>query len=234
MPLEYHRLRKAAIGTALVFTASGTILGTWVSRLPAVRDHLHASPGQLGGALLAMGIGSLLSMPTTGHLCRRFGTRTMVIVTATLSALILATLGRVDTLWQLTVALFAFGLTFGSWDVSMNVQGSAAETRAGRQWMPRYHACWSAGSILGASLGALAAGAGLTFGAHFALAAVGAAAVVAIGLTMFIDERADQPAHHEEQARPKTRIISRRLIMVGLVVLFATVIEGAASDWLAI
>src|SRR5262249_61635241 len=105
MPPEDHRLRKAAIGTALVFTASGSVLGTWVSRLPAVRDHLHASPGQLGGALLAMGIGSLLSMPTTGHLCRRFGTRTMIIVTASLSLLILTALGRVDSLLQLTVAL---------------------------------------------------------------------------------------------------------------------------------
>jgi predicted MFS family arabinose efflux permease len=234
MPLDYRRLRKAAIGTALVFTASGTILGTWVSRLPAVRDHLHASPGQLGGALLAMGIGSLLSMPTTGHLCRRFGTRTMVIVTAALSVLILTALGQADSLLQLTVGLFAFGLTFGSWDVSMNVQGSAAETRAGRQWMPRYHACWSAGSILGASVGALAAGAGLTFGTHFALAALGAAVIVAVGLSMFIDERAGQPTRHEERAKPKTRIVSKRLIMVGLVVLFATIIEGAASDWLAI
>ena len=81
-----------------------------------------------------MGAGSLLSMPITGHLCHRFGTRTMVIVTAALSTLILAAIGQVDTLLQLTVALFALGLTFGSWDVSMNVQGSAVETRAGRQW----------------------------------------------------------------------------------------------------
>jgi predicted MFS family arabinose efflux permease len=202
--------------------------------LPAVRDHLHANPGQLGAALLAMGIGSLLSMPLTGHLCRRFGTRTMVIVTATVSVLLLAALGRADSLLQLTAALFAFGLVFGSWDVSMNVQGSAAETRAGRQWMPRYHACWSAGSILGASLGALAAKAGLDYGAHFALAGLGAAVVVAIGLSLFIDERADQPAHHEERTRPKGRVISKRLIMVGLVVLFATILEGAAADWLAI
>ncbi len=234
MPLEYRRLRKAALGTALVFTASGAILGTWVSRLPAVRDHLHASPGQLGGALLAMGVGSLLSMPITGHLCHRFGTRTMVIVTAALSTLILAAIGQVDTLLQLTVALFALGLTFGSWDVSMNVQGSAVETRAGRQWMPRYHACWSAGSILGASLGALAAGAHLTFGAHFMIAAIGAAITVAAGVSMFINERAGQPSRRETRAMKRGRVISRRLLMVGLVVLFATIIEGAAADWLAI
>src|SRR6185503_13243015 len=102
-----------------------------------------------------------------------------------------------------TAGLFVFGLTFGSWDVSMNVQGSAVETRAGRQWMPRYHACWSAGSIIGAALGALAAGAHLTFGTHFAIAAIGAAVAVAAGQSMFIDERAGQPSRHETRATKK-------------------------------
>src|SRR5205823_1622610 len=36
------RLRDAALGTALVFAVSGAQLGTWVSRLPAVRDRVHA------------------------------------------------------------------------------------------------------------------------------------------------------------------------------------------------
>jgi hypothetical protein len=34
MPLEYRRLRKAALGTALVFTASGAILGIWSAAKP--------------------------------------------------------------------------------------------------------------------------------------------------------------------------------------------------------
>jgi MFS family permease len=228
------RLRNAAIGTALVFTASGSMLGAWVSRLPAVREHLHARPGQLGAALLAMGVGSLLSMPLTGHLCRQFGSRAVVMVNAALSCLALAVLGQVSSLTQLAAVLFCFGLFYGSWDVAMNVQGSAAEQLAGRQWMPRYHACWSAGSILGAAFGALAAGQHLAVGTHFALAAGACAVVCGVGLSMFINDR---PARTPSTERVKTKrgsVITRRLVLIGLITLVSTTVEGAAADWLAI
>jgi MFS family permease len=181
-----------------------------------------------------MGIGSLLSMPLTGHLCRRFGTRSVIIVTAALACLVAAGLGQVGSIVELGVVLFGFGLTYGAWDVSMNVQGSAAETLAGRNWMPRYHAAWSAGSILGAALGALAAEQKLAVSVHFPLVAIGSAGIAAVGLTMFIDERAELVNEHEHKDGRRARVISRRLILIGIVVLASTVVEGAASDWLAI
>src|SRR2546421_12676319 len=73
--MEEITLRRAAVGTAVVFAASGAQLGTWVSRLPAIRDRVHASPAQIGLILLAGGIGSLVSLPSTGGLCRRVGSR---------------------------------------------------------------------------------------------------------------------------------------------------------------
>jgi MFS family permease len=236
MPTSYARLRTAAIGTALVFTASGGVLGTWVARLPAVRDHLHASTGQLGAALLAMGIGSLVSMPVTGLLSRRFGSRQVLVVTAALTCAGIVALGRVGTLAQLAAVLFGFGLSYGAWDVAMNVQGSAVDQRAGRQWMPRYHACWSAGSILGAALGSLAADRALAVGTHFLVTAVVAAVAVAAGLVLFVDERVGpEPTAGEPAATPvKRRVVNRHLLLIGLVVFVATTIEGAAADWMAI
>jgi MFS family permease len=228
---DYRRLRTAAIGTALVFTASGTVLGAWVSRLPAVREHLHASPGQLGIALLAMGIGSLLSMPLTGYLCRWFGSRQVVAVNAVLGAVALAALGQVDTLVQLGAVLFGFGLVYGSWDVAMNVQGSHVDQRAGRAWMPRYHACWSAGSIAGAALGAFAASRSIGVGTHFAVNAVACALVVAVGLVFYVEERGGPvPAAGAKRGR----FVNRALLLIGAITLVATTIEGAAADWLAI
>jgi MFS family permease len=230
----YPRFRNAALGTAVVFTASGAMLGDWVSRLPAVQERLHATPGQLGAALFAMGIGSLLAMPTSGVLCRKFGTRTMVAVCSALACVALALLGQADSLIRLGITLFCFGVAYGSWDVSMNVQGSAAETAAGKHWMPRYHACWSLGSIGGAALGALAAEQHLPVGPHLLIGAVVSALMVAAGLPFFIDERAGQPVGEHSAHRRRGGVLSRRLILIGLVVLASTIIEGAASDWMAI
>jgi hypothetical protein len=56
---------------------------------------------------------------------------------------------RAATEPRLRRAALATALVFAtkSWDVAMNVHGSAVEQRAGREWMPSYHACWSVGGI---------------------------------------------------------------------------------------
>jgi len=269
------RLRRAALATALVFAVSGFVAATWVSRLPATRDRLGASAAELGLVLLAPGIGSLLSMPFSGRWCRRFGSRLVVAATTTAACAVLATLAVVPNLVTLGLGLFVWGTFYGSWDVAMNVHGSAVEQRAGREWMPRYHACWSAGGIAGAGVGALAAHAGSPLALHFTAAAVFCVALVALALRSFVEDRAgvvpdpgglhpgvlhpgvphpgvphpdpplsgppvgerspspdrEGPAVHSPQAG---RVLTGRLLLVGVVTLCATTLEGAAADWLAL
>ena len=271
------RLRRAALATALVFATNGFLLGTWVARLPATRDRLGASAAELGLVLLAPGIGSLLSMPFSGRWCRRFGSRLVVAVTTVAASAVLAALAVVPNLVALGVTLFVWGSFYGSWDVAMNVHGSAVEQRAGREWMPRYHACWSVGGIAGAGLGALAAHAGAPLVLHFTAVAVACTVLVMVALRSFVEDRAQgvedraqgteatpagdpgalQPpdpvpgppegepsrkrdlapptVHSPGGARPRrSRVLTGRLLLVGVVTLCATTLEGAAADWLAL
>jgi predicted MFS family arabinose efflux permease len=279
------RLRRAALATALVFAVSGFVAASWVSRLPATRDRLGASAAELGLVLLAPGVGSLLSMPFSGRWCRRFGSRLVVAATTVAACTALVALAVVPTLVALGLTLFVWGSFYGSWDVAMNVHGSAVEQRAGREWMPRYHACWSVGGIAGAAFGALAAHAHSPLALHFSAVAVLCAALVAVALRRFIEDRVERvvppppgvlqpqaPAagassgraaattpvrgapEREGSPRPETvvatvhspgpdpaapgrvrgRVLSRRLLLVGVVTLCATTLEGAAADWLAL
>jgi predicted MFS family arabinose efflux permease len=268
------RLRRAALATALVFAVSGFVAATWVSRLPATRDRLGASAAELGLVLLAPGVGSLLSMPFSGRWCRRFGSRLVVAATTVAACAVLATLAVVPNLVTLGLGLFVWGSFYGSWDVAMNVHGSAVEQRAGREWMPRYHACWSVGGIAGAGFGALAAHLGSPLALHFSVVAVLCVALVALALRSFVEDRAGvvpppdpgvlhppapapgaphpdpplsgppvgepSPSPGEAKAavhspRPgRARVLTGRLLLVGLVTLCATTLEGAAADWLAL
>jgi len=232
--LTYRRLTRAALGTAVVFAVSGALLGTWVSRLPATRDRLHASPAELGLALLAPGLGSLVSMPSTGWLCRRLGSRTAVAVTALPGCAVLFLLAVAPSLVMLGVVLFAFGLLYGAWDVSMNVQGSAVEQRAGRAWMPRYHACWSVGGIVGAALGGLAARAGMPVPVHFGIAAGTGVVLVAGALRVYIPDRETEPSSETGKRTAWAALLTRRIIVIGIITLCSVTIEGAAADWLAL
>ena len=186
-----RRLGRAALATALVFAVNGFLLASWVSRLPATRDRLGASAAELGLVLLAPGFGSLLSMPFSGRWCRRFGSRAVVVATTVAASVALVALAAVPTLVALGLNLFVWGSFYGSWDVAMNVHGSAVEQRAGREWMPRYHACWSVGGIAGAGCGALAAHAGMPLAAHFAAVAVLCAVLVMVALRSFIEDRTE-------------------------------------------
>jgi predicted MFS family arabinose efflux permease len=232
------RLRRAALATALVFTVNGFLLAAWVARLPATRDRLGASVAELGLVLLAPGFGSLLSMPFSGRLCRRFGSRRVVAATTVAASAALALLAVVPTLALLAATLFAWGSCYGSWDVAMNIHGSAVEQAAGREWMPRYHACWSVGGIAGAGLGALAAHAGIGLAWHFAAVAVLCVVLVGVGLRSFIEDRAAADTRHPHPdprpRRTRTRLPAGRLLLVGVVTLCATTLEGAAADWLAL
>jgi predicted MFS family arabinose efflux permease len=235
LELSYPRLRRAAFGTAVFFGVSGGILGTWVSRLPAIRDRLDASPAELGLALLASGLGSLISMPLTGRLCRRLGSRNTVALTALPGCTSLLALAVAPSVPVLAVGLFFFGLLFGAWDVAMNIQGSAVEQRAGRAWMPRYHACWSVGGILGAALGGVAARVGIPVLVHFAVVAVTGVALILAALGTAIEDRtAPDPPPADHPAGRRIALLSRRLILIGLITICSVVLEGAAADWLAI
>jgi predicted MFS family arabinose efflux permease len=279
-------LRRAALATALVFAVNGVLLASWVARLPATRDRLGASAAQLGLVLLAPGMGSLLSMPFSGRWCRRFGSRPVVAATTAAAAALLVALAVAPTLVTLGLALFVWGACYGSWDVAMNVHGSAVEQRAGREWMPRYHACWSVGGIAGAGLGALAARTGGSLTLHFAIVALVCAGLVMLALRSFIEDRAEAPGvapaadpgtphpplpmsgppEGETSARPEMaasgvhsprawrgratprravpvrarpgrsgpRVLTGRLLLVGVVTACATTLEGAAADWLAL
>jgi predicted MFS family arabinose efflux permease len=271
--------RRAALATALVFAVSGLLLATWVARIPATRDRLGASAAELGLVLLAPGIGSLLSMPLSGRWCRRFGSRLVVAATTVAASVALVLLAEVPTLVGLGLTLFAWGMFYGSWDVAMNVHGSAVEQRAGREWMPRYHACWSVGGIVGATLGALAAALDIPLILHFAAIAVACVTLVGFALRSFIEDRegwesrVDEGAPHrpapvpgspedpEDRGAPQRtdpvpgppvgessrspesgggvvhsppRVLTGRLLVVGVVTLCATTLEGAAADWLAL
>jgi predicted MFS family arabinose efflux permease len=230
----YRRLTRAALGTAVVFAVSGALLGTWVSRLPATRDRLHASPAELGLVLLAPGLGSLVSMPSTGWLCRRLGSRTAVAITALPCCAALFVLALVPSLWTLGAALFVWGLCYGAWDVSMNVQGSAVEQRAGRAWMPRYHACWSVGGIIGAALGALAARTGMPVPVHFGVFALVGAALVIGALRLYVPDREISPAAQGGSRTAWATVLTRRLVLIGVITLCSVTVEGAAGDWLAL
>ena len=58
--------RQARSAVTAVFLLNGVIFGTWASRIPAVRDRVGLSDGELGLVLACMAIGAIVAMPLAG------------------------------------------------------------------------------------------------------------------------------------------------------------------------
>jgi MFS family permease len=230
--------RKAALATCTVFAANGLLYASWATRIPDVRDRLGVGPAVLGLALLSMAAGSLVSMPLTGWACRRWGSRTVTTVCVIVASPVLIGAGFAPNPWTLALVLFGMGLFWGAWDVAMNIQGHHVERALERPLMPRFHALWSLGSIVGAAIGAGLAAVRLPVWVHFALAA---ALAVVLGLwstARFLPDREDAEtaarAAAGGQRRSTWQLLDLRLVLIGVMVLCSTVGEGAAADWLAL
>src|SRR3954452_23718841 len=147
-------LRRATLAVYIVFILSGFAFASWASRIPQVRDALELSPRALGLVLLAIATGSVLSMPLAGVVIARLGTARTVAVMALIAAVGLATaaIGIRVGVEPVVVALFFVGIGVGTWDVAMNVEGTAVELGLGRAIMPRFHAGFSVGTVAGGAL----------------------------------------------------------------------------------
>ncbi len=219
--------RHARVAVTAIFFLNGAIFGSWAARIPAIRDRLSLSNGELGIALASIACGAVLAMPIAGAFAARAGSRRCTQVTFALTCLATAIVALAPSLVALCALGFCLGASFGSLDVAMNAHGVAVEHRYARPVLSGFHAAFSAGGLAGAALGALAAHAEFDVRMHFALVAL-VAAVVGMSWSRRLLPGQDDIARRSDPlfVRPP-----RQLWALGALAFACLLIEGAAADW---
>jgi fucose permease len=228
-------VRRATAAVYAVFILSGFAFASWASRIPQVRDALGLSPRSLGLVLLAIAVGSVSSMPLSGLIVGRLGTARTVALMAVVAAagLAIAGLGYRVGVAPVVVGLFALGVGNGTWDVAMNVEGSAVEQALGRAIMPRFHAGFSAGTVAGALVGAAMVALRVSVTVHLTAVAVIVAVAGPLAVRDFLPDR-HAAAEHGERRHPLTAWTEPRTVLIGLFVFAAAFTEGTGNDWLGV
>jgi fucose permease len=237
MPSETpsHAARRATAAVYAVFILSGFAFASWASRIPQVRDALELTPRTLGLVLLAIAVGSVTSMPLSGLVVGRLGTARTVAVMALVAAVGLATagLGYPVGVAPVVVGLFALGVGNGTWDVSMNVEGSAVERELGRAIMPRFHAGFSVGTVAGALVGSAMVALGVSATVHLVAVAAIVAVVGPLAVRDFLPN-GHAPAEYGERRNPLKAWTEPRTVLIGVFVFAAAFTEGTGADWLGV
>jgi fucose permease len=237
VPAPSPVLRRATLAVYAVFIASGFAFASWASRIPQVRDALELSPRSLGLVLLAIAVGSVISMPLAGLVVRRLGTRRTIVVMALVVAvgLAIAALGYRVGVPAVVAGLFLLGLGNGTWDVAMNVEGAAVEGRLGWPIMPRFHAGFSVGTVVGALLGSAMVALDVSPTAHL-LAVAGVVAVAGPWAVRGFLPRHEGEGQADEvsERNPLRAWTEPRTLLVGVFVFAAAFTEGTGNDWLGV
>jgi MFS family permease len=208
-----------------MFFLHGLIVSTWLSRIPAVQSHLHLAPGQLGLALLGTAAGALVSMPLTGALVTKSGSRPVTTIATLMFCGALLSLPLAPNRCALTGALFLFGVCAGAMNVSMNAQAVFLERLGGHAIMSSFHALFSFGGMVGASLGGIAAARHIEPMSHFLIGAAIYTPAALVASPMLLASDKGLPG------QPVFARVTRPLVGLGCLAFCILLNEGAMADW---
>ena len=223
--------RRAAVALAVIFALFGILVGTWLSRIPAVKATVGLDNRALGLALLGAPLGSVLASVLLPRQLVRTGSKTVIVSGGIVSAFALVLPGVARTGWELAAAVFVFGFSSGGLDIAVNTHGAAVERALGGSIFGRLHASWSAGAFAGAALGAIAAAVDLDVRVHFAVIALAVAIGVYALRSRLLDSSIDRGGHEQTQRAWSLQPV---VVALGVIALVGFVVESAVGDWAAV
>jgi hypothetical protein len=225
-------LRRGRASLAFSFFAQGVAFALLVTRIPAIQERYGISDALLPVFLAAVPILAGAGSVTTEQLVKRVRPSRLLRWSQplVLLALLGAGAGGRGQVAAAAVALGAFGLAVGVLDASMNMLGVSLQRAYRRSIMLSFHAAYSLGGIVGASLA--------WAGAHWHLALwVSYLPVVAVllpaalvGSRWYVD---GDPAPVAESREPGGSLVFRLLLPLCLVMTFAYIGDSTVSNWSA-
>ena len=229
-------LRRGRASLAFSFLAQGATFALLVTRIPAIQDRYGVSDALLPVFLAAVPILAGVGSVTTEQLVKRIRPGLLLRCLQPVVLLALLGVGSGDHLAGLGIALGAFGLAVGGLDASMNMLGVSLQRAYGRSIMLSFHAAFSLGGIVGASLAWV--------GAHWHLALwVSYLPVVAVllpatlvGSRWYVDSGASADVSAEEEGDGRAQgqsVVFKLLLPLCLVMTFAYIGDSTVSNWSA-
>ncbi len=218
---------QVRIAVSVFFFCQGLAFANWASRIPDIKTSLHLSEAGLGSILLALPVGQLLTMPFSGRLVTRFGSKYVLRVAVVGYTLSLTNIGLVEKPWQLALALCAFGIFGNMCNISVNTQAVHAETLYNRPIMASFHGIWSTAGFTGALIGSLMMKLDIKPYYHFWIIALFAITMMLI----FNKYLLLTPTSKSASSFTKIKMPHGSLMLLGVIAFCCMSAEGCMFDW---
>lgn len=218
---------KNRFAVSLTFFICGFIYSNWSSRLPRIQDNFALNNSDLGLILLFVAIGSLCSMPLTGWLIGKKGSKFSTIITLIPFSIVIIIIPFLGSVWQLVATFYFLGFFLGALDVAMNAQAVVVEQKHNLPMMSSFHAFFSVGMMFGALSGSFFTKYFETLQTHFIAIAVLSAILSILIIPLYIDDSKIK----QNADSPKFLLPKKSMILLGLIAFCAMIAEGSMADW---
>ena len=211
----------------LVFAAFGAIVGIFAGAIPVLMRQTGISSEQLGLALSAMTIATVLVMSFGGSIARRFTHRALLLTCLPLVSITLTVIMIETSATVFFTALIIHGALLGLIDIIMNAEGSAIEHDLKRPVFTAFHGCVSAGVAVSAIASSFIT-------ARFGTLAATAFALIFVATAWFLVWR-NSPSRilPTPEQTAATRVASLPLVLMGVATGLVIASETSAMFWSA-
>ncbi|MEO0314155.1 MAG: hypothetical protein RI928_611 [Pseudomonadota bacterium] len=215
-----------------LFACFGVIMGSWAGRIPALRDALQLSVGELSIVLLCSGLGAALSSALSARASQHFGAcisqRTKLLTTGLALLILLLLIGLAPNLPLLMLAVFLLGASASTFDINMNAAAARQENLHARSLMAGLHACACAGGLAGVMVGSGMAWLQFSPIQHFSLLILPCALLLWLGVRrLSVDVVSDKL----KTRRPAFVLPRGDIALLGMLGCLAAMAEGSIANW---
>jgi MFS family permease len=218
--------RSHRIAASVFFFIAGLTYSSWACRIHDIKAFFRLNDAALGAVLFALPIGLMVSLPVSGWLVTRMGSRKILISAGLLFPLMLAAIGFAPGIWQLVTLLFCFGFMNNLFEISMNTQAVGIEALYGRSIMASFHGLWSLAGFAGVGIGTVVIAFDLPVLPHFVLICIICWLLVLFSYKYLLPADETQDSSQPIFVRPDNSILK-----LGLIAFSSLVTEGTMFDW---
>lgn len=221
----------------IFFLLQGLCFASWASRIPDIKDYLGVTDTRIWGLILFLiPVGKFLAIPLAGYSVSKFGSRIMVQISILGYGLALFLIGLSSNIYILGTCLVLFGIFWNLTDISLNTQGIGIEKLFGKTIMATFHGTWSLAACLGALIGFVMINLQITQTIHFSIIFVIILLLWLINRKYLQEDNITEQQHPKEIENPKVKENKLKmpeivLLQLGLIGLFALIVESAMFDW---
>lgn len=218
--------RATRIAVSALFFLTGLCFSSWASRIPDIQQALKLNDAGLGSVLLALPVGSIISLPIAGILVSKFSSRQVLLIAAVAYAAVLPVLGLAQTSWELSIFLVFFGFCGNLANIAVNTQAVGVEAMYGRSIMASFHGLWSVAGFTGAAFGTWMTGLHLAPVYHFLIITGVAWTLVLVTMNKLVPRVPNENNAPSLFGKPDVFLFT-----LGIIAMCSMICEGTMFDW---